>query len=319
MQKWLIEAFDAPMRLDDTPPSPPRQGEALLRIHACSLNFADLLLQKGSYQQTPPLPFTPGLEIAGEVLALGPDTQGPAIGSRVACYCGHGGMASMGNFKVNSLIPIPDSMPYDQASAFLIAYGTSHMALSYKARLQAGETLFVSGAAGGVGLTAVEIGHRMGARVIACARGADKLATAQAAGADHLLDADDPDLKAQLKALGGIDVAYDTVGGPIFDAALRAAKPDARLLAIGFAGGTVPQIPANILLVKNVTVIGFWWGAYAETKPQAMRDSLETLLGWYQDGLLRPHISARYPLSQAPQALAALKSRQASGKLVLIP
>lgn len=317
MRAWQIDSLTTPARLCDVPMPEPRHGQALLRIHACALNFADLLMAKGQYQSKPPLPFTPGLELAGEVVALGPDTTGPAPGTRVACYAGHGGLADYGTFPVDRLIPLPDAMPYDHAAAFLIAYGTSHLALWHKARLQPGETLLVTGAAGGVGLTAVEIGKRMGARVIATARGAEKLAVARAAGADHLIDSDAPDLKDQIKALGGVDVTYDAVGGAGFDAALRATRPDGRILCIGFAGGDVPKPAANILLVKNITVIGFWWGAYLDFAPHLVTQSLTTLMGWYESGGLRPHISHHLPLEALPEGLALLQERKATGKVVI--
>ncbi|MDO9640151.1 MAG: NADPH:quinone oxidoreductase family protein [Pseudotabrizicola sp.] len=322
MRAWQIDSLSTPARLITQATPAPGPGQALLRIHACALNFADLLMAEGKYQSKPPLPFTPGLELAGEVVALGPDTTGAtssiiAPGTRVACYAGHGGLADYGCFPIDRLIPIPDSMPYAHASAFLIAYGTSHLALWHKARLQEGETLLVTGAAGGVGLTAVEVGKRMGARVIATARGADKLAVARAAGADHLIDSDAPDLKDQLKALGGVDVTYDAVGGAGFDAALRATRPDGRILCIGFAGGEVPKPAANILLVKNIAVIGFWWGAYFDFAPHLVTQSLSTLMGWYATGGLRPHISHHLPLEALPEGLALLQDRKATGKVVM--
>jgi NADPH2:quinone reductase len=317
MRAWQIAALDHPATLLDLPEPTPGPGQARLAIHACGLNFADLLMAKGQYQEKPSLPFIPGLELAGTVLDLGPGTAGPAPGTRVAVYAGQGGLAEQGCFPVGSLLPIPDSMSFAEAAGFQIAYGTSHLALAHKARLQPGETLLVLGAAGGVGLTAVEVGKAMGARVIACARGADKLAIARAAGADDVIDSDTPDLKSALKAMGGADVVYDPVGGPAFDAALRATKPDGRILAIGFASGTVPQVPANILLVKNITVIGFWWGGYLAFAPHLLRDSLATLLDWYAQGRLKPHISHHLSLDRLPDGLELLRSRAATGKVVI--
>jgi NADPH2:quinone reductase len=317
MRAWQIAALDHPATLLDLPEPTPGPGQARLAIHACGLNFADLLMAKGQYQEKPSLPFIPGLELAGTVLDLGPGTAGPAPGTRVAVYAGQGGLAEQGCFSVGSLLPIPDSMSFAEAAGFQIAYGTSHLALAHKARLQPGETLLVLGAAGGVGLTAVEVGKKMGARVIACARGADKLAIARAAGADDVIDSDTPDLKSALKAMGGADVVYDPVGGPAFDAALRATKPDGRILAIGFASGTVPQVPANILLVKNITVIGFWWGGYLAFAPHLLRDSLATLLDWYAQGRLKPHISHHLSLDRLPDGLELLRSRAATGKVVI--
>lgn len=317
MRGWLIDSLGQPARLLDLPDPRPGAGEALIDIHACGLNFADLLMADGKYQEKPALPFIPGLELAGVVRALGPDTVGPPPGTRVAVYSGCGGLAQQGCFPVASLLPLPDSLSFAQAAGFQIAYGTSHLALSHKARLQPGETLLVLGAAGGVGLTAVEIGHQMGARVIACARGQEKLALARAAGADEVIDSDIPDLKSALRALGGVDVVYDPVGGPAFDAALRATKPDGRLLAIGFASGTVPQVPANLLLVKNLTVIGFWWGGYLSFAPHLLRDSLATLLDWQAQGRLRPHVSNLLPFEDLPKGLDLLRNRAATGKVVI--
>jgi len=317
MRAWQIDALGQPATLRILPDPRPARGEARIAIHACGLNFADLLMAEGKYQEKPTLPFIPGLELAGTVLDLGPDTQGPAPGTRVAVYAGQGGLAEQGCFPVESLLPLPPSMPMADAAGFQIAYGTSHLALTHKARLQPGETLLVLGAAGGVGLTAVEIGAHMGARVIACARGPEKLAIARAAGAHEVIDSDTPDLKSALKALGGADVVYDPVGGPAFDAALRATKPDGRILAIGFASGTVPQVPANLLLVKNISVIGFWWGGYLAFAPHLLRDSLATLLDWHAEGAMKPHISHRLPLDRLPEGLDLLRTRAATGKVVI--
>ena len=317
MRAFRVETMGSAPALTEVPVPVPGQGEVLIRVAACGLNFADLLMAKGQYQEKPPLPFIPGLELAGTVLALGPGTEGPAPGTRVAVYAGRGGLAEKGCFPVASLLPIPDTMSMAQAAGFQIAYGTSHLALAHKARLQPGETLLVLGAAGGVGLTAVEVGRQMGARVIACARGAEKCAIARAAGAHEVIDSDTPDLKSAIKALGGADVVYDPVGGAAFDAALRATRPDGRILAIGFASGTVPQIPANLLLVKNITVAGFWWGGYLAFAPHLLRDSLATLLDWYAVGRLTPHISHRLPFESLHEGLDLLRNRTATGKVVI--
>jgi NADPH2:quinone reductase len=204
-----------------------------------------------------------------------------------------------------------------EAAAFQVAYGTSHVALGYKARLQPGERLLVLGAAGGVGLTAVEIGKLMGAEVIAVARGEARLEQARAMGADHLLDSETTDIREAVKALGGADVVYDPVGGNAWQAAIRAANPEARLIPIGFASGEIPQIPANILLVKNLTVIGFYWGAYFRLKPRVLVDSLRELIGWFEAGKIKPHVSHTVPLAEANRALDLLESRQATGKVVV--
>lgn len=318
MRAYRIHAFGGQAGLEQIDSPVPGPGEVLLRIAACGLNFADLLMLKGEYQERPPVPFTLGMEVAGTVESLGEGVTGLCPGDRVAVFAGQGGLADRGVFPANRCVPLPDAMPFDHAAAFMIAYGTSHLALAHRARLAPHETLLVTGAAGGVGLTAVEIGKAMGARVIAVARGAGKLAVAQAAGADHLIDSDTtPDLRAAVKALGGADVVYDAVGGDTFMAALRATNPEGRLIPIGFAGGGVPQIPANLLLVKNLTVIGLYWGGYMAFRPEVLRGSLAELLAMYQAGRLRPHVSHAIPLERAEEALDLLRSRKSTGKVVV--
>ncbi|WP_127112670.1 NADPH:quinone oxidoreductase family protein [Shimia sediminis] len=317
MRAFQVTSHDTPAQVTDLPVPAPEQGEIRLATKACGLNFADLLMQKGTYQETPPLPFVCGMEVAGVVDALGPDTDGPAVGTRVAVFGGQGGLAEYGCFDARRAVPIPDSMSFEEAAAFLIAYGTSHVALDYRARLQPGETLLVLGAAGGVGLTAVEIGKVMGATVIACARDADKLEVAKQAGADHLIDATTADIRAEVKALGGADVVYDPVGGDQFKAAFRACNPEARLLPIGFASGDVPQIPANHLLVKNLTVMGLYWGGYLAFKPEVITNSLKTLFDWHGEGRITPHISHSLPLEQAAEAMELLRSRKSTGKVIV--
>jgi NADPH2:quinone reductase len=318
MRAYRIDRFGSPAGLAEIAAPSPGPGEVLLRIAACGLNFADLLMLKGEYQERPDPPFTLGMEVAGTVAALGEGVTGLAPGDRVAVFAGQGGLAEWGAFPADRCVKLPGAMPFDHAAAFMIAYGTSHLALSHRARLAPGETLLVTGAAGGVGLTAVEIGKAMGARVIAVARGADRLAVAQVAGADHLIDSDTtPDLRAAIKALGGADVVYDAVGGDTFMAALRATRPEGRLIPIGFAGGGVPQIPANLLLVKNLTVIGLYWGGYMAFRPEVLRGSLAELLALYQAGRLRPHVSHAVPLDRVEEALELLRSRKSTGKVVV--
>ncbi len=297
----------------------PREGQVLIRIHACGLNFADLLMVKGSYQETPETPFTLGMEVAGEVVAQGEGVTTPAIGTRVAVFGGSGGLAEYGCFPAALCVGLPDTMSYSDAAAFQVAYGTSHVALTRRAKLQQGETLLVTGAAGGVGLTAVELGHLMGAKVIAAARGAEKLEVAKVAGANHLIDTETQDLRAEVKALGGADVVYDAVGGDQFTAALRACRPEARILSIGFASGDVPKIAANHLLVKNITVMGFYWGGYLRFRPDVLTESLATLMAWHAQGKLHPHISHELPLAQAGDGLELLRTRRSTGKVVITP
>ncbi len=287
-----------------------------IAVKTCGLNFGDLLVIDGSYQEKRDPPFTPGMEIAGEIIEAGADTPF-AKGTRIAAYCGFGGFAQHAVIEASQCVPIPDEMPFDHAAAFLIAYGTSHVALVHRANLQKGERLLVLGAAGGVGLTAVELGRSLGAEVIACARGADKLEIAKAAGADHLIDSTNEDIREIVKNLGGADVVYDPVGGDQFKAALRACNPEARILPLGFASGDVPQIPANIILVKNISVLGFYWGGYAKFAPKVLTDSFADLTRMYVQGLIKPHVGASYPLKSANEALDLMRARKSTGKVVL--
>jgi NADPH:quinone reductase len=317
MRAYRLTETGQPPTLDDLPLPVPGPGEVRVAVRACGLNFADLLMIEGRYQERPALPMTMGMELAGVVEALGPGTAGPPPGTRVAAFAGQGGLADHAVVPAARCLTLPDTMDFATAAAFQIACGTSHLALTRRARLMPGETLLVLGAAGGVGLTAVEIGKRLGARVIASARGADRLAVAAAAGADHLIDSDAPGLRDALRGLGGVDVVYDAVGGGAFMEALRATRPEGRLLTIGFAGGEVPQVPANLLLVKNLTVIGLYWGGYLSFAPDALTGSLAELLDWHARGWLHPHISHRLPLHQVSEGLALLRDRRATGKVVI--
>ncbi|MEM6372394.1 MAG: NADPH:quinone oxidoreductase family protein [Pseudomonadota bacterium] len=317
MRAMQLTQLGQPLELRDVDIPAPAPGEVLLRIDACGLNFGDILIVKGTYQEKPPLPATVGMEMSGTIEALGDGVTHLSVGQRVAAYSGFGGLAEFAALPANICVPIPDAMSSVDAAAFLIAYGTSHVGLDYKAGLKPGERLLVLGASGGVGLTAVELGKLMGAEVIAVARGADKLEVARAAGADHVLDSDTCDLRADVKALGGADVVYDPVGGDLFNAALRACNPEARLLPLGFASGTVPQIPANILLVKNLTVIGYYWGGYMRVNPAVLTDSFAVLFDWYEQGRLSPHVSHVLPLAEANEGLDLLRTRRATGKVVI--
>jgi NADPH2:quinone reductase len=320
MKAFMVTEHNSPPEFMEIEITPPDAGEVQIAVRACALNFADLLMIKGTYQATPPLPFVLGMEVAGEILA--PDADAPLplgwqAGDRIAAVIGHGGLAQRANIPAALAVKIPESMSYEQASAFQIAYGTSHLALDHRAGLKAGETLVVLGAAGGVGLTAVEIGKRMGARVIACARGAQKLAIAKAAGADEVLDVTLPDLRDQLKSLGGADVIYDAIGGDAGTQAARALNRGGRYLVIGFAAGGHPDIALNHALVKNITIHGVYWGGYSELAPQVLRHSLAQLFDWFCAGDLRPHISEVFPLDQAHEALDYLRTRKSTGKIVL--
>lgn len=317
LRAFTITSHDAPPALLDMPERSPEAGEIKLKIAACGLNFADLLMIKGTYQDTPNVPFVLGMEVAGTVTDLGAGVTGFAPGDRVAVFGGSGGLAETGVFDAARAVHLPNDMTWEHAAAFQIAYGTSHLALDYRARMQPGETLLVLGAAGGVGLTAVEIGKLMGARVIACARGADKLEVARAAGADRLIDARSESILDIVKGMGGADVVYDPVGGDQFKAAFRACRPEARILPIGFASGDVPQIKANHLLVKNISVMGLYWGGYLAFRPEVVTRSLQQLLGWYKAGQLKPHVSHVLDLENAAEGLELLRSRRSTGKVVI--
>lgn len=317
MRAYHLTDHSTPPQITEIAVPPPGAGEIRVKVAACGLNFADLLMQTGTYQDTPPLPFVLGMEVAGTVDALGEGVTGFALGERVAVFGGQGGLADFGCFDATRAVKLPDSMGWVDAAAFQIAYGTSHLALDHRARLQPGETLLVLGAAGGVGLTAVEIGKLMGARVVACARGADKLEAARSAGADHLIDATDADIRAEMKALGGADVVYDPVGGAQFTAAFRSCNPEGRILSIGFASGEVPQIKANHLLVKNLSVMGLYWGGYLAFRPDILTASLHKLMGWHSEGRITPHVSHVLPLEQAAEGMELLRSRKSTGKVVI--
>lgn len=316
MRAMRVHGLGEALRLDEIAPPEPGPGQVRLRVLACGLNFADTLMVAGTYQEKPAIPFSPGLELCGIVEALGKGATGFAPGDRVAAYAGAGGLAEAVAVPAERCVAAPEGMPDEQVAGFLVAYGTSDVALSYRAGLREGETLLVTGAAGGVGLTAVELGKALGARVIACAQGKAKLGAARAAGADHLVDAEE-DLRAAVKALGGADVIYETVGGATFTACLGAARPEARILPIGFAGGEAPQIPANILLVKNLTVHGVYWGAYAGLRPSVLTDSFARLFDLWRAGRIRPHVSHVLPLEAANEGLDLLRSRAATGKVVI--
>ena len=317
MRAMQVVDLGQPLQMREIDKPTAAAGEVLVRIHTCGLNFGDTLIIKGTYQEKPPLPATIGMEICGTIEAVGAGVTHLKVGQKVGSYSGFGGLAEYAALPAEICVPLPDDMNTVDAAAFLIAYGTSHVALDYKARMQPGERLLVLGASGGVGLTAVELGKLMGAEVIACARGADKLAVCKAAGADHLINSDIDDIRAVVKALGGADVVYDPIGGDQFKAALRACNPEARILPLGFASGEVPQIPANHLLVKNLTIIGFYWGGYARVNPKVLTDSFATLIDWYVAGKIKPHVSATLPLEQANEALDLLRTRKATGKVVV--
>lgn len=324
MRAVVCREWGGPEKLgvEDVPSPALRDGAVRIKVHAAGVNFADLLLIAGQYQEKPAFPFTPGAEAAGVVIEVGAGVTGLKNGDRVMALTGLGAFADEAVVDAQRVLPIPPAMEFASAAAFPVAYGTSHGALDWRAHLQPGEWLLVTGAAGGVGLTAVEIGKAMGARVIACAGSAEKLAIAQQHGADHLIDYSKEDIRERVKAITGgrgVDVIYDPVGGEAFDASLRSIAWGGRIIIIGFAAGRVPQIPANIVLVKNIDVIGFYWGSYQAHKPELLRGSFAQLFRWFQEGRLRPHVSHHLSLEQAAEALSLLQQRRSTGKVVLMP
>ncbi len=308
------------LTLADLPEPDPGACGVRIRVRAAGLNFADTLMLQGRYQERPPLPFVPGLEIAGEVDRVGPGVHDLAPGQRVLAVLPHGGFAQAAVAPASDVVPLPDTMDDATAAGFAIAYGTAYGALRWRADLHAGEILLVHGATGGVGLTAVEVGKAMGAVVVATARGADKLAVAREHGADHTLDTDTDDVRGAVRDLTkgrGADVVFDPVGGAMFDASLRSIAWEGRIVLVGFASGEVPQIPANILLVKNASALGFYWGSYRKHDPERLRAAFADLFAWHAEGRLRPHVSATLPLERACEGLRMLAERRSTGKVVL--
>lgn len=307
--------------VEQVPVPPMGPTQVRIAVHACGINFADSLLIAGKYQLKPAPPFTPGMEVAGEVLECGQAVTRCRAGDRVLATPDYGGFAEEIVVSETDTFVVPESMDAPTAAALPVTYGTSHLALQWRASLQSGEVLVVHGASGGAGLSAVEIGKAMGAEVIATAGGAEKLAIAAAHGADHLVDSRAQDVRERIKALTGgrgADVVYDPVGGDLFDASLRSIAWSGRILLIGFASGRVPQIPANIVMVKNVSVVGVHWGSYRSHAPGVLADSFDQLFAWYRDGRLRPHVSEIYLLEEAGAALRALLVRKTTGKVVLV-
>ncbi|MEM9250226.1 MAG: NADPH:quinone oxidoreductase family protein [Pseudomonadota bacterium] len=315
--QWQALSAGAPLERQSVPIRDPKAREVRIRVAACGLNFADTLMLAGRYQEQPQPPIVPGMEISGWIDALGPQVAGLAQGARVAVFAGSGGLADYVYAPAEACVLLPDSVDLDAGAAFQVVYGTAHLALWHRARLRHGERLVVTGAAGGTGLASVQVGALLGAEVVAIARGPEKLRLAQKAGATHLIDAAAPDLRAQIQALGGADVAIDTVGTPLWDALLRSANPEARLFPLGFAGGEVPQIKANHLLVKNLSVYGFYWGGYRHFAPGVFRDSLAHVLDWIATGALDVRIGARVPFDRADEGLDMIRNRQARGKIVV--
>lgn len=313
------QGIDA-LRLAKVEAPAPGPGEVAIQVAAAGVNFADTLIVAGQYQEKPQTPFTPGFEVAGTVTAVGEGVSHVAPGERVLAVLAHGGYADVAVARAQVVFPIPETLNFVTAASFPITYGTAHGALVWRAGLGAGETLVVHGAAGGVGLATVEVGKAMGARVIATAGGPEKLEVARRYGADELIDYRAEDVRKRVKELtggAGADVVFDPVGGKVFEASLRSTAWCGRIVVIGFASGDVPQIPANILLVKNISVLGFYWGSYHRHAPDLMHQQFRDLFRWYEAGVLHPHVSHTFDLADAQAAMRMLKARKATGKVVL--
>lgn len=323
MKAMICRELGELVRLDlqDVPPPGLEPGGVRIDVAAAGLNFADTLVLAGRYQERQQPPFAPGLEVAGRVAEIGTGVEGLKPGDRVMAAVNAGGYAQQVVADAADVIRIPDEMDFVTAAGFPIAYGTSYHALTARVGLTSGEVLLVHGAAGGVGLTAVEIGHALGATVIATAGSTEKLDVARAHGADHLINYREEDVKAQVRGFTGgrgVDVVYDPVGGEaLFETSIRSTALGGRMLVIGFASGEIPQIPANLLLVKNLTVIGYNWGAYRRSHPADLRAGFKELLDWYRDGRIKPKISATFPLEAANEGLDLLRRRGSTGKVVL--
>ncbi|TKT75746.1 NADPH:quinone oxidoreductase family protein [Aquamicrobium sp. LC103] len=311
----------ANLRLEEVPTPTPGKGQVLVKVKACGLNFFDGLMVEGKYQTRPELPFTPGSEVAGVVMQVGEGVTALQPGQRVLAFNGIGGYAEEAIAEADRVYPIPDAMSFEQAAGFLITYATSHHALKDRAALQPGETVLVLGAAGGVGLTAVEIAKRMGARVIAAVSTQEKMDLCRAYGADETINYTDGDLRQQSKDLTGgrgVDVVYDPVGGAHSEAAVRSLAVNGRHLVIGFAAGDIPKLPLNLLLLKQTALIGVFWGAFARANPESHAANMAELFGWFAQGSLQPHISTSYTLDRFAEALDVVMERAAKGKVLLV-
>ena len=295
-------------------------GHVIVEIRACALNFPDVLMIEGKYQSLPPFPFTPGGEFAGVVSEVADDVQNWQLGDEVFGACGHGAMAEHICVSAKSLRAKPQSMGFAQASGISTTYGTSYYALKQRANLQAGETLLVLGAAGGVGLAAVELGKAMGARVIAAASSPEKLRIAQQAGADDLIDYRDGELKEKVKTLTegkGVDVIYDPVGGPMFDQCMRCINWGGRVLIVGFVGGDIPKVPTNLILLKSCQVVGVFYGAFSGRFPAENQQNFVEIIDMFNSGNLKALVGGEYALDDYVDALNCLSQRRAVGKIVV--
>ena len=322
MKAILCQQYGPPeaLVLADVATPVPAAGEVLVGVRACGVNFPDTLIIQGQYQFKPSLPFTPGSDIAGVVEAVGEGVTEFKVGDEVVAIVRYGGFAEAALAPAVACLHKPAEMDFVQGASFMMAYGTSYHALMDRAGLQPGETLLVLGAAGGVGLTAVELGKLLGARVIAAASDDDKLALCREYGADEVINYASEDLKTRIKELTGsrgLDVVYDPVGGDYTEAALRGMGWNGRYLVIGFAAGEIPKIPLNLPLLKGCQIVGVFWGAFTQRDPQANLRNMRQLGQWFSEGKLKPHIHAVYPLERTADALRELLDRKVQGKVII--
>ena len=322
MKAIVCTEYGPPDKLvyQDVPPPTPGAGEVVVSVKAASLNFPDVLIIQNKYQVKPPLPFSPGSEMAGVVKSVGANVRGFAPGDRVMGLTTFGAFAEEVKVDASRLAPLPAGMDFPTASAFLLTYATSDHALADRGALKAGEQLLVLGAAGGVGIAAIEIAKALGAFVIACASSDDKLAVCRQHGADATINYSTQDLRDRITAItgGGIDLVYDAVGGTYSELALRSLRWRGRFLVVGFAAGDIPRVPLNLTLLKGCSIVGVNIHGYAQREPALFAERLGQLARWFLEGKIRPHVSERVPLEQAPGALARMAARQVKGKIVLL-
>jgi NADPH2:quinone reductase len=322
MKAVLCKQYGPPesLVLEEVASPVPGPGEVVVSTRAASVNFPDVLIIQNKYQFKPPLPFSPGSELAGVVKAVGEGVTSAKPGDKVIAFTTYGAFAEEVKTEATRLLPLPEKMSFEEGASFILTYATSDHALRDRGELKPGETLLVLGAAGGVGLAAIEIGKALGARVIACASSAEKLAVCREHGADALIDYSREDLRERIKALTdgrGVDVIYDPVGGPYTEPAFRSIAWRGRLLVVGFAAGDIPKLPLNLALLKGASIVGVFWGDFARREPRQFAESARQLARWYAEGKLRPHVSQAFPLERAVDALKLMAARQVKGKVVI--
>ena len=322
MKAVLCKQFGPPETLvvEEVPSPRPGPGEVVVTVKAASVNFPDVLIIQNKYQFKPPLPFSPGSELAGVVKQVGEGVRHAKVGDKVIAFTTFGAFAEEVKTEAIRLLPLPEGMDFPSGASFILTYGTTDHALRDRGALREGETLLVLGAAGGVGIAAIEIGKALGARVIACASSAEKLEVCRQHGADETINYAAEDLRERIKEITagkGVDVIYDAVGGPYTEPAFRSIAWRGRLLVIGFAAGEIPKLPLNLALLKGASVVGVFWGDFGRREPKQCAESLRQIATWYEQGKLRPHVSAKFPLEKAAEALKLMAARKVKGKVVL--